>query len=76
MTAHEVIQCKIFDQVRDYDKEKVLNKMKLAVDQGDKSYQIFLPIDSQDAFDYENPVNAKYTIDDLRQILTDEVLEF
>ena len=34
---------------------------------------IELPIDSMDAFDYENAENAKYSVDDLRKILIDEI---
>jgi hypothetical protein len=37
---------------------------------------IELPIDSLDAFDYENAENAKYTVNDLRNILADEILYF
>ena len=37
---------------------------------------IELPIDSLDAFDYENAENAKYTVIDLRNILADEILYF
>jgi hypothetical protein len=35
---------------------------------------IELPIDALDAFDYENAENAKYTVQDLRNILADEIL--
>ena len=31
-------------------------------------------MDSTDAFDYENPDNAKFTADDLRYILHEEIL--
>ena len=34
-----------------------------------------LAIDSSDAFDYENPDNAKYSVNDLKFILHKEVLE-
>ena len=36
---------------------------------------IELPIDSSDAFDYENPDNAKYSVNDLKYILHKEVVE-
>lgn len=36
---------------------------------------IELAIDSSDAFDYENPDNAKYSVNDLKFILHKEVLE-
>lgn len=34
---------------------------------------IELPIDALDAFDYENAENAKFTVEDLRNILADEI---
>jgi hypothetical protein len=34
---------------------------------------IELSIDALDAFDYENAENAKYTVQDLRNILADEI---
>ena len=46
-----------------------VSKSKLA------SFALELQIDSSDAFDYENPDNAKYTVDDLRLILHKEVME-
>ena len=36
---------------------------------------IELPIDSSDAFDYENPDNAKYSVNDLKYILHKELIE-
>lgn len=36
---------------------------------------IELAIDSSDAFDYENPDNAKYSVNDLKFILHREVVE-
>ena len=36
---------------------------------------IELPIDSSDAFDYENPDNAKYSVNDLKYILHRELIE-
>lgn len=36
---------------------------------------IELPIDSSDAFDYENPDNAKYSVNDLKYILHREVID-
>jgi len=38
-------------------------------------FAIELPIDSTDAFDYENPDNAKYSVNDLKLILHKEILE-
>jgi hypothetical protein len=41
---------------------------------GFPSYPIIeLPIDSLEAFDYENAENAKYTVEDLRGILIEEI---
>ena len=37
---------------------------------------IELPIDALDAFDYENAENAKFTVEDLRGILSDEIRYF
>ncbi len=34
---------------------------------------IELPIDSLDSFDYENAENAKYSVEDLRLILIEEI---
>ena len=34
-----------------------------------------LAIDSSDAFDYENPDNAKYSVNDLKYILHQELIE-
>ena len=73
MTALESLQCKVFDPVRDPKREKIikeLNKQKLS-----KKYQIELPVDADDAFDYENSSNAKYTVDDLKSILAREIKE-
>ncbi len=36
-------------------------------------YAIELEIDSNEAFDYENPDNAKYTVDDLQTMLLKEI---
>ena len=36
---------------------------------------IELPIDSSDAFDYENPDNAKYSVNDLKYIIHKELIE-
>ncbi len=37
---------------------------------------IELPIDSLEAFDYENAENAKYSVDDLRVILIEEIKHY
>ena len=119
MTAFECLQQKVFDNVRDAAKEKILYYMnsenqqlhnpnhnaagfrsaetkgtqasspmslnKASTFEGVSSCvrgrdsgpcpMIELAIDSSDAFDYENPDNAKYSVNDLRYILHKEVVE-
>jgi hypothetical protein len=119
MTAFECLQQKVFDNVRDAAKEKILYYMnsenqqlhnpnhnaagfrsaetkgtqasspmslnKASTFEGVSSCvrgrdsgpcpMIELAIDSSDAFDYENPDNAKYSVNDLRFILHKEVVE-
>ena len=36
--------------------------------------RIQLPVDAPDAFDYEKPENAKYTVKDIKQMLAQEIL--
>ena len=70
MTAYECLtECKIFDEVRDRKKELALFKMRQQ-----KSFIVELPIDSWDAFDYENANNAKYTVADLKKMMKQEIL--
>ena len=70
MTAYECLsECKIFDEVRDRKKEMALFKMRQQ-----KNTSIELPIDSWDAFDYENANNAKYSVADLRKMMKQEIL--
>lgn len=74
MTAREAISLKIFDEVRDQSKEKFLKSL---FDLQDKSLiKISLCVDSDDAFDYDNASNAKYSKQDLKQILYEEILDF
>ena len=70
MTAYEVIKLKVFDDVRDHVKEQALLKMR------QNDYKIFLAIDEEEAFDYENPLNSNYGIDELMQILSEEIKDF
>jgi hypothetical protein len=43
----------------------------------DKSpIKISLAVDSDDAFDYDNASNAKYTKTDLKNILFEEIVDF
>jgi hypothetical protein len=41
-----------------------------------KNIKISLAVDSDDAFDYDNASNAKYTKTDLKNILYEEILDF
>lgn len=74
MTAREVLTLKIFDEVRDNSKEKFLRQLFEAKDR--KNIKISLAVDSDDAFDYDNASNAKYTKTDLKNILYEEILDF
>lgn len=67
MSAYEVIQLKVFDDVRDHVKEQALVKMR----QG--NYKLFLDVDAEDAFDYENPLNSKYGVEELMHTLLSEI---
>lgn len=35
---------------------------------------IHLSVDAAEAFDYDHPENAKYSVEDLKEILADEIL--
>jgi len=71
MTAYECLsECKLFDEVRDRKKEMALFKMRQQ-----KNTFIELPIDSWDAFDYENASNAKYSVADLKKMMKQEILQ-
>lgn len=54
MTAFECLSHPVFDSVRDKKQEKILSSMG-------KSSKIKLDIDHDDAFDYDNAKNAKYS---------------
>ena len=69
MTAYECLtECKIFDEVRDRKKEMALFKMRQQ-----KNIGVELPIDSWDAFDYENASNARYSVNDLKHMMKQEI---
>ena len=36
--------------------------------------QLLLDVDKEDAFDYENPSNVKYSLKDIRKMLGTEIL--
>lgn len=69
MTAYEAFtSLPIFDNIRDKSKEAGLKKMKES-----RKYLIELPIDSTDAFDYEDASKAKYSVPQLISILSEEI---
>jgi hypothetical protein len=75
LTAYECLsRCKIFDSVRDLKKEKLLKGMGGLV--MPQVPLIELPIDDLDAYDYENADKAKYNVQDLNKILTEEIMYF
>ena len=47
--------------------------MRDAAKINDLQYMVFLPFDAHDAFDYDNPVNTKYSTDQLRKMLVEEI---
>ena len=51
-------------------KEQALLKMRSA------NLKIFLEIDMEDAFDYSNPLNSKYSAEDQLSILMKEIRDF
>ena len=75
MTAFECLNLNVFDPVRDAKKESVLKKLRDAKAGGDSSLLIELEVDRDEAFDYENSSNAKYSVDDLKKILASEIKE-
>ena len=54
MSAWEVIKHPVFDSIRDKSKESLLARMN-------ENCHIMLPVDMDNAFDYDNASNAKYT---------------
>ena len=60
-SAVEILENKLFDNFRNDEKERSIKKVS--------EYQVFLPVDSDDAFDYENTKNAKYSIQELKNLL-------
>ena len=40
----------------------------------DESCQVRLPVDAADAFDYEKPENAKYGVDQIKQMLAKAII--
>jgi serine/threonine protein kinase len=68
MTAYEALQSKVFDSVRNTKKEEIIEKIS-----NDPKCDIMLDVDRDDAFDYENSSNAKYSVNDLKNILANEI---
>lgn len=85
-TALEALRLKIFDSVRSAHKERVLQQMHAQLTKKPVSSQVreldsldsnlvLLSVDAADAFDYENSENAKYSVTDLKHILSQEILQ-
>ena len=76
MSSFECLtQCRVFDSVRDVKKEDFLRKLLMKQDnkKTSKRLKIELNIDRIDAFEYENTSNAKYSVEQLRSFLIDEI---
>ena len=61
---------KVFDDYRDHVKEQALKKMR------QNDYKVFLDIDQEEPFGFDNPLNSKYGVDELMKILFEELKEF
>lgn len=72
------MQSRIFDSVRDMKKEDYLRKLLLKQDNAKthKKLKIELNIDRLDAFEYENTANAKYSVEDLKKMVVDEIIYY
>jgi hypothetical protein len=76
-----LINCKVFDSVRDMKKEDYLRKLLMKQDSrskevSKKALKIELLIDRLEAFEYENTANAKYSVDDLKRMVIDEIIYY
>ena len=60
-SAVEILENKLFDSFRNDVKERSIKEVS--------NYQVFLPVDSDDAFDYENSKNTKYSMPELKNLL-------
>jgi hypothetical protein len=78
MSSFECLtNCRVFDSVRDMKKEDYLRKLILKqenVRSNKKVIKIELNIDRVDAFEYENTSNAKYSVDDLKRMVIEEII--
>ena len=68
MTAYDALRSKVFDSVRSSKKEQIIEQIS-----NDPECDIMLDVDRDDAFDYENSSNAKYSVNDLKNILATEI---
>lgn len=66
-SALEILKNDIFEDFRNDMREDSIKHLA--------NYQVFLPVDSDDAFDYENQV-GKYSIEDLKSLLIQEINDF
>ena len=73
MSAFELLDDEVFDRMRDLKKEQALSQMRDAAKNKDLKYMIFLPFDEHDAFDYDNPIHTKYSTDQLKMMLIEEI---
>ena len=80
MSSFECLQCRVFDSVRDNKKEDYLRKLILKQEsmrvKESKKLKIELNIDRIEAFEYENTANAKYSVDDLKKMVIDEIIYY
>ena len=81
MTANECLNAKLFDSVRDPVKERILLSLKQkknasTLNSKENPCQVRLSVDAADAFDYEKPENAKYSIDQIKGMLAKSIVGF
>ena len=72
MTSYECLtSCNVFDSVRDAKKEEYLKKL---IHRSDYNHRrVELNIDRLEAFEYEDTSKAKYSVDDLRKMVIEEI---
>tara|TARA_B110000305_G_C19268460_1_gene553158 strand:+ start:641 stop:916 length:276 start_codon:yes stop_codon:yes gene_type:complete len=67
-SAVEILKNDLFEDFRSDIRENSIKHLA--------NYQVFLPVDSDDAFDYENNQNGKYSITELKSLLIQEINDF
>ena len=76
-TALECLKYKVFDPYRDSLKEIILFEMQSQRNQPNQNsssgFQLQLPIDSEDVFNYQEEGKFKYSIDDLKTMIINEI---